>query len=70
MEMTIEGMRTTVLSLPHLENTQDATIRHRVPGRAQCFVHVYFDQGLVGMGVRSGAQTARDVIEQTLKPIE
>jgi hypothetical protein len=70
MKVIIEDVRTTALSLPHLEGIQDATIRHRVPARTQCFVHVYSDQALIGLGPGGGAQAAREVIEQTLKPIE
>ena len=67
--MIIEDIRTTVLSVPHLPGFQDATIRHIVPGRSQCFVHVYGDQGLVGLGLGGGTTAAREVIERTLKPI-
>ena len=67
--MIIEDIRTTVLSVPHLPGFQDATIRHIVPGRSQCFVHVYSDQGLVGLGLGGGTTAAREVIERTLKPI-
>ncbi len=67
--MIIEDIRTTVLSVPHLPGFQDATIRHVVPGRSQCFVHVYSDQGLVGLGLGGGTTAAREVIERMLKPI-
>ena len=30
--MKITGIKTTVLSIPHLEGIQDATIRHRSKG--------------------------------------
>jgi len=67
--MIIEDIKTTVLSVPHLPGFQDATIRHVVPGRSQCFVHVYSDQGLVGLGLGGGTTAAREVIERMLKPI-
>lgn len=67
--MKITDIKTTVLSIPHLEGIQDATIRHRAPGRSQCFVHVMTDSGLAGLGLGGGAQAAREVIERTLKPI-
>ena len=67
--MKITGIKTTVLSIPHLEGIQDATIRHRSKGRTQCFVHVITDEGLEGLGTGGGAQAAREVIERTLKPV-
>lgn len=67
--MIIQDIQTTVLSLPHLPGFQDATIRHIAQGRTQCFVHIYSDQGLVGLGLGGGATAAREVVERTLKPI-
>ncbi len=67
--MKIQDIKTTVLSVPHLPGFQDATIRHIVQGRSQCFVHVYTDRGLVGLGLGGGTTAAREVIERTLKPI-
>ena len=67
--MKITDVKTTVLSVPHLSGFKDATIRHMVQGRSQCFVHIMTDEGLQGLGLGGGAQAAREVIERTLKPI-
>ena len=66
--MRIQNVTTTVLSIPHLEGIQDATIRHRGQGRTQCYVHILADNGLQGLGLGGGAQAARELIERTLKP--
>lgn len=67
--MKIVDVKTTLLSVPHLPGIQDATIRHRVPGRTQCFAHVITDEGIEGLGIGGGAHAAREVIERTLRPI-
>lgn len=67
--MKITDIKTTVLAMPHLSGIQDATIRHYVPGRTQCFAHVITDEGIAGLGIGGGAHAARAVIEGTLKPI-
>ena len=64
----IVDVKTTVISVPHLEGVQDATSRHNAKGRTQCFVHVITDAGLEGLGSGGGAQAARVVVERTLKP--
>ena len=53
--MKITDVKTTVLSLPHVSGFKDATIRHMVKGRTQCFVHILTDEGLEGLGLTGGA---------------
>ena len=67
--MKITDVKTTVLSLPHVSGFKDATIRHMVKGRTQCFVHILTDEGLEGLGLTGGAQASREFITRTLKPV-
>jgi L-alanine-DL-glutamate epimerase-like enolase superfamily enzyme len=65
--MRIVDVTTTELYIPGIPGIQDATIRHRVPGRGGLFVHVRTDEGLEGLGV--GQPGARELIERTLKEL-
>lgn len=65
--MKIVDVATTQLHVPDVPGIQDATIRHRVPGRGAVFVHVRTDEGLEGLGV--GQTGTRELIEKTLKAL-
>jgi L-alanine-DL-glutamate epimerase-like enolase superfamily enzyme len=65
--MRITDVSTTHLHAPDLPGFQDATIRHRVPGRSALFVHLKTDEGLEGLGVSIPA--ARGLIEGSFKEL-
>ena len=66
-DVTITDVTTTLLRQADVPGIQDATIRHRDTGRSSLFVHIKTDDGHEGLGV--GTPIARNVIEQTLKPL-
>jgi D-galactarolactone cycloisomerase len=65
--MRITEVTTTQLHLPQVPGIQDATIRHRVPGRGAVFVHLRTDEGLEGLGV--GQTGTRELIERVFKEL-
>lgn len=67
--MKITDVKTTYIFIPHLGGIKDATIRHVTPGRGQCFVHIYTDEDLEGLGVGDGGRAAQTLINESLKPI-
>lgn len=66
-DVTISDVTTTLLRQPGVPGIQDATIRHPDTGRSALFVHIKTDDGHEGLGV--GTPIARNVIEQSLKPL-
>ena len=67
--MKITDIRTTYIFIPHLGAIKDATIRHPTPGRGQCFVHIFTDEGLEGLGLGVGGRASQVLIDESLKPI-
>ncbi|MCC6179679.1 MAG: mandelate racemase/muconate lactonizing enzyme family protein [Chloroflexi bacterium] len=65
--MRIVDITTTVMRVPDMPAFQDATIRHREPGRGTLFVHIKTDEGIEGLA--PGIPAERDVIERSLKGI-
>ena len=67
--MKITDLVATYIFIPHLNSIQDATIRHPTPGRGQCFVQIYTDEGLQGLGTGDGGRAAQVLITDSLKPL-
>ena len=67
--MKITDVKTTYIYIPHLGAIKDATIRHPTPGRGQCFVHIFTDEGLEGLGLGVGGRASQVLIDESLKPI-
>ena len=67
--MKITDVKATYIFIPHLSSIQDATIRHPTAGRGQCFVHIYTDEGLIGLGLGDGGRAAQVLIDDSLRPL-
>ena len=70
--MQITDVTTTVLSYPHGQPIQDATMPpppEGAGGRSQLFVHIFTDEPYEGLGIGQASPGVRQVIEAGLKDL-
>jgi D-arabinonate dehydratase len=66
--MKISDIRTTFIELP-MKGIMDATIMKAGNKRSTCFVHIFTDEGIEGLGWAAGSRGVQAVIETTLKDV-